>query len=314
MNSFSDSIDSARSVFDPFFLPFLTETFYKYGLSRASEAALYSLRAGGKRIRPVISINSYYANEKITKDESSITLKNLLILSSSIECIHTYSLIHDDLPSMDDDDFRRGKPTCHKEFDVPTAILAGDALNSLGFYLIGLIETEDPKVLRDLLSYLHQGAGVPGMITGQMEDLEEEGKAGLSSHRKNISSAEKLISIHEKKTGALIHSSFLMGNRLREDYAERETVLSEYAKEIGLLFQITDDILDVEGSKESLGKTPGKDADSGKLTYPGLYGMEKAKQIRDDSRDKALGLAESLESNQFHFFKGLPKYIAERKN
>jgi len=315
VNSFLNHLESAKSLFDPFFIPTIQNILNSFSPSRVSDASIYSLQAGGKRIRPIILINSYYANQDFPEPNADdINLKNLLLLASAIESIHTYSLIHDDLPAMDNDDMRRGMPTCHKKFDVPTAILAGDALNSLGFYLIRLINSDEADLFKDCLEYLHEGAGIPGMITGQMEDLEEEGKSEISDYRKNLSQKERLLSIHGKKTGALIIASFLLGNRLRSDFKERETTIRKYAEEIGILFQITDDILDVEGSKESLGKTPGKDASSGKLTYPSLFGMETAKKMRDDSKNKAYSFAMDLESETNQFFKGLPNYIAERKN
>lgn len=239
MSSFSYHLESAKSLFDPFFIPTIQTILKGFSPSRVSEAALYSLQAGGKRIRPAIAINSYYANQNIPKPNTEdINLNNLLYLSSAIESIHTYSLIHDDLPSMDDDDMRRGMPTCHKKFDVPTAILAGDALNSLGFYLVRFINSNDANLLKDCLDYLHEGAGIPGMITGQMEDLEEEGKSGTSEYRKSLSRKERLLSIHEKKTGALIIASFLLGNRLRSDFKEREAKIKEYSKEIGIYFKL----------------------------------------------------------------------------
>ncbi|GBF43349.1 geranyltranstransferase [Leptospira ellinghausenii] len=268
---------------------------------------MYSLKAGGKRVRPIFVLNSFFEPNKLTQGIGSHNL-SVLLASLAVECIHTYSLIHDDLPAMDDDDTRRGKPTCHKQFDEATAILAGDTLNSLSFYLLSMMDSEDPFLIRDSIQILHKGAGLKGMIQGQMEDIEEE------KNPSNRDRESKLLSIHEKKTGALIESSFLLGNRLRPDWKERESVLSSYAKEIGLLFQITDDILDVEGNLEELGKTPGKDAKAGKLTYPSLYGMEKTKSLRSDSVNKAITLATELSSMNHEFFLGLPKYIAERKN
>lgn len=264
------------------------------------EAMNYSVAAGGKRVRPLFLL----AVLDILKVEHC----EALTVGSIIEMVHTYSLIHDDLPAMDNDDTRRGKPTCHKQFDEATAILAGDTLNSLSFQLLSMMDANDPNLLRDSIQILHQGAGMTGMILGQMEDIEEE-KNPSSNARES-----KLESIHEKKTGALITSSFLLGNRLRADWKEREFVLTRYAKEIGLLFQITDDILDVEGNLAELGKTPGKDAKAGKLTYPSLYGLEKSKLLRDQTLGKAISLAAELPSLHNEFFLGLPKYIAERKN
>ncbi|WP_409037461.1 polyprenyl synthetase family protein [Leptospira levettii] len=303
--TFTEILQNSKRIFDSFFDSYTTTLFSPK--TRITEACLYSLKAGGKRVRPIFVLNSFFEPNKLTqvietKDHS------VLLASLAVECIHTYSLIHDDLPAMDDDDTRRGKPTCHKQFDEATAILAGDTLNSLSFYLLSMMETEDPFLIRDSIQILHKGAGLKGMIQGQMEDIEEEKNPSKTDRE------SKLLSIHEKKTGALIESSFLLGNRLRPDWQERESVLSSYAKEIGLLFQITDDILDVEGNLEELGKTPGKDAKAGKLTYPSLYGMEKTKSLRSESVNKAISLATELSSMNHEFFLGLPKYIAERKN
>ncbi|MCW7461121.1 polyprenyl synthetase family protein [Leptospira limi] len=303
--TFTEILQNSKQIFDSFFESYTPTLFSPK--SRITEACLYSLKAGGKRVRPIFVLNSFFEPNKLTQ---SIETQNhsVLLASLAVECIHTYSLIHDDLPAMDDDDTRRGKPTCHKQFDEATAILAGDTLNSLSFYLLSMMDSEDPFLIRDAIQILHKGAGLKGMIQGQMEDIEEEKNPSKTDQE------SKLLSIHEKKTGALIESSFLLGNRLRPDWKERESVLSSYAKEIGLLFQITDDILDVEGNLEELGKTPGKDAKAGKLTYPSLYGMEKTKSLRSESVNKAISLATELSSMNHEFFLGLPKYIAERKN
>ncbi|TGL50289.1 polyprenyl synthetase family protein [Leptospira kemamanensis] len=305
-NSFPNILQTSKQLFDSFFESFTPKLFSPK--TRITDACLYSLQAGGKRVRPIFVLNSFFGPSELPKHVSDLKNDSVLLASLAVECIHTYSLIHDDLPAMDDDDTRRGKPTCHKQFDEATAILAGDTLNSLSFYLLSMMETNDPFLIRDSIQILHAGAGMTGMIQGQMEDIEEE-KNPSTTNRES-----KLHSIHEKKTGALIESSFLLGNRLRPDWSEREAVLSRYAKEIGLLFQITDDILDVEGNLEELGKTPGKDAKAGKLTYPGLFGMDKAKSLRSESVDKAISFARELPSLHHEFFLGLPKYIAERKN
>jgi len=314
MNAFLLSVDNAKSHFDSFFLPFIKSILSSYSNSRVSDACLYSLEAGGKRIRPIIAINSYYGKNPFPNTFfENLSQQNILNIASALECLHTYSLIHDDLPSMDDDDLRRGRPTCHKQFDVPTAILAGDALNSLGFYILSLLEV-DTSTLKSCFTYLHEGVGIPGMITGQMEDLQEEGKALVSIKEKNISREDRLESIHSKKTGALIVASFLLGNRLREDYSDRENLIRQYGKEIGLLFQITDDILDVEGNELEIGKTPGKDQRSGKLTYPALYGMEQSKKLRENTKERAISIAKQLKEEDNSFLIGFPNYLAERKN
>ncbi|MCZ8341693.1 MAG: polyprenyl synthetase family protein [Leptospira sp.] len=310
-DTFLSSISSTKHLFESFFESQIPIIFQPN--SRITEACIYSLKAGGKRIRPIFVLQSFYRGKPFpqTFEESDF---DLLLLALSIEFIHTYSLIHDDLPSMDNDDTRRGFPTCHIQFDEATAILAGDALNSLAFALIANISSRytdnDRNLIRDLIQILHGGAGLGGMILGQNLDLLQE-KQPI-----NDPDLEKdlLLSIHAKKTGALIESSFLLGNRMREDNLLSSSLIQSYAKEIGLLFQITDDILDVEGSKDELGKTPGKDEKSGKLTYPSLFGMQTAKSLKNQSMEKAITLAKQLPSGEQFFFLELPKYIAERKS
>ncbi len=314
MDAFKKSLEQAKLLFDSYFLPQISTYFQSFPSSRVSEAAMYSLGAGGKRIRPIIAINSYYAN----KNFDSIFLKtqdqlNILLISAALECLHTYSLIHDDLPSMDNDDLRRGLPTNHIKFDEVTAILAGDALNSFGFYLLSELNVSS-KELKDCFQILHDGVGLPGMITGQMEDLIEEGKSVPSNTNLGIDPMKRLYSIHSKKTGALIIASFLLGNRLRPDHADRKNDLKIYGEQIGLLFQITDDILDVEGDSNTIGKTPGKDQNSGKLTFPTLFGLDEAKRLRDITKDHALAIASKLDTKTDSFFMGFPTYLAERKN
>ncbi|EMJ88197.1 polyprenyl synthetase family protein [Leptospira meyeri] len=302
----SDILTNSKQLFDTFFESYTKELFQP--LTRITDACLYSLKAGGKRIRPIFVLNSFFHPNHLPKKLNSKEHLSVYLAALAVECIHTYSLIHDDLPAMDDDDTRRGMPTCHIQFDEATAILAGDTLNSLGFYLLSLYENTDSTAIRDSIQILHKGAGMNGMILGQMEDIVEEKSPSAKGKE------SKLTSIHEKKTGALIEASFLLGNRLRPDWLERRSVISSYAKEIGLLFQITDDILDVEGNLADLGKTPGKDAKAGKLTYPSLYGMETTKRLRDESVSKAISLVSNLPSLNNEFFLGLPNYIAERKN
>ncbi|TGL51216.1 polyprenyl synthetase family protein [Leptospira meyeri] len=302
----SDILTNSKQLFDTFFESYTKELFQP--LTRITDACLYSLKAGGKRIRPIFVLNSFFHPNHLPKKLNSKEHLSVYLAALAVECIHTYSLIHDDLPAMDDDDTRRGMPTCHIQFDEATAILAGDTLNSLSFYLLSLYENTDSTAIRDSIQILHKGAGMNGMILGQMEDIVEEKSPSAKGKE------SKLTSIHEKKTGALIEASFLLGNRLRPDWLERQSVISSYAKEIGLLFQITDDILDVEGNLADLGKTPGKDAKAGKLTYPSLYGMETTKRLRDESVSKAISLVSNLPSLNNEFFLGLPNYIAERKN
>ena len=262
------------------------------------KAINYSLAAGGKRFRPVLCISAFQAGSK------SNVNKDIMYLASSLELIHTYSLIHDDLPSMDNDDLRRGKPSCHKQFSESTAILAGDAMNSLAFFLISRIK--DKSAIPDLLALLHTGAGGPGMVSGQMEDIENENKPAVTG--------KILHSIHNKKTGALIQASMLMGNRLRKDFKKREKNITEYSRKLGLLFQITDDILDIEGSAQDIGKTPGKDSAKGKITFPSVYGLGKSRLMIEKLVKDMIQIATKLEPANEIFLKTMPEYIAKRKN
>jgi len=296
LNLFNERKETIETYFEDAVFPVLRKNFHPI----LAEASIYSLSAGGKRVRPVLAISAYLSSKKYISE-------NILTVAAALECIHTYSLIHDDLPAMDNDDYRRGVLTCHKKFSESTAILAGDALNSYGFYLVSHLEVKDSNLLIDILELLHEGAGGPGMVSGQIEDLQLE-------NNPNLFNEDTLASIHKKKTGALIVSSLLIGNRLTENWEMKQYPFRYYGEKIGLLFQITDDILDEESSFEELGKTPGKDAASGKLTYPALYGMEKTKRLRDEIKQELISIAEHLEDSNSIFFKKLPVYIAERKN
>jgi geranylgeranyl pyrophosphate synthase len=187
----------------------------------------------------------------------------------AFELVHTYSLVHDDLPAMDDDDLRRGRPTCHVRFGEATAILAGDALQTLAFQIIAEDAALDARVRVRLIAELARAAGTPaGMIAGQAHDLAAESRADVT--------AAELDSIHRHKTGALIVAAARAGALVAEAGEVEIGLVSDYAAALGLLFQITDDLLDVTATAETLGKTPGKDARAQKATYPALHGLEAA--------------------------------------
>ena len=229
---------------------------------RAVHAAMrWSLFAGGKRLRPALVV--------ATGGAFGAPLKHLTRTACAFELIHTYSLVHDDLPAMDDDDLRRGRPTCHVRFGEATAILAGDALQALAFQVIAEDAELEPGVRVRLVAELARAAGTPeGMVAGQAHDLAAESRADVS--------AAELDSIHARKTGALIVAAARAGAIVAEaDESEIQRV-SDYAAALGLLFQITDDLLDVTATAETLGKTPGKDARAQKATYPALHGLEAA--------------------------------------
>lgn len=225
------------------------------------DAMLYSLQAGGKRIRPLYTL--------AVLQELDIHNEDAIIVASTIEMIHTYSLIHDDLPAMDNDDLRRGKPTNHKVFGEALAILAGDALVTLAFGIIARLKNISPDLKIDLIDKLSFSAGAEGMVGGQVLDMLGEGQT---------LTLEQLEEVHLNKTGALLSYSILAGAIITNVSEEIRSALERYAFHIGLAFQIQDDILDVEGTSEQLGKTAGKDLKSEKNTYPSILTMEGAKK------------------------------------
>ncbi|HWP83657.1 MAG TPA: farnesyl diphosphate synthase [Terriglobia bacterium] len=227
-------------------------------------AMRYSLFAGGKRLRPILCLETAH----LLADQPHPDLE---AIASTLELIHTYSLIHDDLPALDNDDFRRGKPTCHKVFGEALAILAGDALLTLAFRVLATLPQSPSEVKAALAAELSGAAGtVDGMIGGQVADLE----AGLER-----SSPEKLEYIHRSKTAALFRASVVMGAIAGRAEPAALDRLAQFGHRAGLAFQIADDILDVESSTETLGKTAGKDAAQKKLTYPALYGVQRSRQL-----------------------------------
>jgi len=234
------------------------------------EAMRYSALNGGKRLRPMLLIAAGHL--------SDADAKILYPLGMAIEMIHAYSLIHDDLPAMDDDSLRRGKPTCHIQFDEATAILAGDALLTESFVILSHLEGISDSAKIKLIQLFSHSAGASGMVGGQMMDLEGE--------ERKITSDE-LVAIHRLKTGKLIKALILAGAIAGN--AEEKTLmhLTEFADNIGLAFQVKDDILDVTGTSEELGKTAGKDLEQEKSTYVTLLGLEKATTILDELIDKA---------------------------
>jgi len=231
-------------------------------------AMRYSLFAGGKRIRPILCLEAARA---VADDVPGVEAA-----ACALEMVHTYSLIHDDLPALDNDDLRRGKPTCHKVFGEAIAILAGDALLTLAFRV--LAEAEGPDCCRraDMLRELAAAAGTPGgMIAGQVCDLEGEGKKP---------DPQLLESIHRAKTGALLRASVRIGAICAGARAEQLEALSRYGERTGLAFQIVDDLLDVESTPEQLGKTPGKDAAQHKITFPAVYGIDESRKMAEIER------------------------------
>jgi farnesyl diphosphate synthase len=230
--------------------------------ARVFDAMRYSSLGGGKRLRAFFVL----ASATLFRVGALPAMRT----ASAIEFVHAYSLIHDDLPAMDDDDLRRGKPSCHKQFDEATAILAGDALQALAFEVLAHEETHgDAAVRTHLVSDLAKASGAQGMVGGQMLDLLAETRPDLS--------IGAITRLQRLKTGALISFSCTAGAILGKASEPLRAALSAYAHDLGLAFQIVDDLLDIEGSAEELGKTPGKDAASGKATFVSILGKERAR-------------------------------------
>jgi len=231
-------------------------------------AMRYSLFAGGKRIRPLLAIAAAHA-----VSDAPIGIESC---ACALEMIHTYSLIHDDLPALDNDDFRRGRPTCHKVYGDAMAILAGDALLTLAFEVLAKMQHADAATRIELVRELATASGtVGGMIGGQVNDIEGEGKHPT---------AHLLESIHRAKTGALLRASVRMGAIYAGAAADQLAALTSFGEHTGLAFQIVDDILDVEQSSEALGKTAGKDAAQKKITFPAVYGIDRSREMAEEER------------------------------
>lgn len=263
------------------------------------EAMRYSLFAGGKRVRPLLAIAAAEALGAKTA--------GLLPIASSLELIHTYSLIHDDLPAMDNDDFRRGRPTCHKVFGEAIAILAGDGLLTMAFEVLS-----DPRRLRSvsanrLLAITREiatASGVFGMVGGQVVDMQSEGKDV---------DFPTLEYIHTRKTGALIRASVRVGALYAKAGEKRLKALTRYGEMAGLAFQIADDILDITGTQEEIGKDVGSDLEKGKKTFPGFYGLEESRRRAKEVVGHALAALKDFD-RKADPLRELAKYIINRVN
>jgi geranylgeranyl diphosphate synthase type II len=268
-------------------------------LANHIKAMRYSLFAGGKRIRPILALAAAEALHARSEP--------LLPVACALECIHTYSLIHDDLPAMDNDDLRRGKPTCHVVFGEAEAILAGDGLLSFAFELLSHADAQQtisPVAQLRMINLIAKAIGPVGMVGGQSLDLAAEGQA---------ISFEHLRLIHGYKTGALITASVQAGAIFGQANEEQFAALSRYGVQIGLAFQIVDDLLDVEGTTENLGKTAGADAERNKATYPAFFGVAKTKIMAKEAVEEALTALEIFDA-QAEPLRALARYIYERNN
>ncbi|MBH3338165.1 polyprenyl synthetase family protein [Pseudomonas mendocina] len=268
-------------------------------LERLYQAMRYSVMNGGKRVRPLLV---YAACEALEGD-----IERADGAACAVELIHAYSLVHDDLPAMDDDDLRRGQPTTHKAFDEASAILAGDALQSLAFGVLAdrRSNPQDAEIRLQMVEVLSQAAGPAGMVGGQAIDL---GSVGLQLDQ------QALEVMHRHKTGALIEASVALGALAsgNPDELARKALL-QYARAIGLAFQVQDDILDVESDTATLGKTQGKDEAHDKPTYPALLGLDAAKDYALELRDQALHVLRPF-GNSAEPLRELARYIVERRS
>ncbi len=263
------------------------------------ESMKYSVFAGGKRLRPILCLAA--------ADAVGLPQRAALRIACSLELIHTYSLIHDDLPSLDDDDYRRGRRTNHKVFGDAMAILAGDGLQTLAFEWVSnpsVYSAQNRKNVPRVVNELAHYAGYQGMVGGQVDDvLSERKKPSLS----------KVLSIHRRKTGALLLSSVKLPALLAGASPRKVSALTEYGRSAGLAFQIVDDILNETGESKKLGKTAGSDRSRGKMTYPSVIGLEKSKREVERLTRRAVQALESFNAKADPL-KAIARYMAERTN
>ena len=251
-------------------------------LARLVEAMRYSMLGGGKRVRPTLCME--------VADVFGAEPELVLPSAAAIELIHTYSLIHDDLPAMDDDDFRRGRPTTHREYGEAMAILAGDAFFGESLTLITVHQEGSPEQVLEVVRELAGSTGVNGMVGGQVIDMNQTGIGDATD-------SETLRMIHTYKTGALIKSSARIGAILAGAGERDQVAISEYANELGLCFQIVDDVLDATSTREVLGKSAGSDAEQGKATFVGVYGLDGAKREADEASERALSALSTIDGD-----------------
>jgi farnesyl diphosphate synthase len=264
--------------------------------ARLFEAMRYATLAGGKRIRAFLVMQS--------GRQFGVDRRALSRAAAAVECVHAYSLVHDDLPAMDDDDLRRGKPTTHKQFDEATAILAGDALLTHAFTLLAAQETHpDPHVRCELVARLAQASGSNGMVGGQMMDIDAKGE---------LTDIGQITRLQRLKTGALISFAVDAGAIMGKASATARHALSNYAQELGLAYQIADDLLDVEGDPVQMGKAAGKDLRAGKATFVTILGPERARAQAQLLADQAAAHLEVFDEKA-DLLRGLAAYVVNRR-
>ena len=303
MADFARYLQQQQQRFNEGFLAHLGNKPSEFGsaavdLDRLFAAMGYSSGNGGKRVRPLLI---YAAAEALSYGGDSADLDKT---AAAMEMIHCYSLVHDDLPAMDDDELRRGQPTCHIAYDEATAILAGDALQCRAFELLAELQSVPADLKLALVQALAAAAGARGMVGGQAIDL-----ASVDSQI----SLDQLQDMHRLKTGALIQCAVQMGGIMAEANSTEQAKLRDYARAIGLCFQVQDDILDIESSTEVLGKTQGADQALNKPTYPALMGLEPAKAYAQQLRDEAIAALDGF-SDKAWALRELANYIVSRKH
>jgi geranylgeranyl pyrophosphate synthase len=298
IRTFADFLDDQRHRIESQLWGLTNQEEQKYceKLQRLSQASYYALVNGGKRVRPMMV---YLAAQGINTPKTDTALDHA---ARATELLHTYSLIHDDLPAMDDDDIRRGKPSLHKAYDEATAILVGDGLQAKAFELIADAPDLSAEQKVRMIKVLANAAGMEGMVGGQYIDIQATD---------SDMTLEELQAMHSLKTGALIRASLALGGIAAGASEEQLAALDEYGTHIGLAFQVVDDILDVEGDEATLGKTQGKDAEANKPTYVKLMGLEGAKTEAQRLLEAALGALDSFGESADHL-RDLARYIVER--
>ena len=273
-------------------------------LAAISGAMRYSVFAGGKRVRPALVV--------LAGEACGASFRDLLPGGAAIEMIHTFSLVHDDLPALDDDDLRRGRPTLHKVQGEAMAVLAGDALLNQAFAVLAAEPASaSPERRLRAVRLMAEAVGVAGMIGGQVLDLENEGAVVPGGRSGRERAAQVLERIHRLKTGALIEASTRLGGIYAGAGNDRSKLLGGIGAELGLLFQISDDILDEVGSSEQLGKTAGKDRQAAKLTYPHLFGLDGSREKARQAADRCLALVEKLPARR-RLFRSLVAFLVHR--
>ena len=287
-----NTLDTKETIFN-FINDEILKYLKKYSGEEMYEPMKYCIQAGGKRFRPMVLL--------LTSQAFCNNYENAVPFAVALECIHTYSLIHDDLPSIDNDDIRRGKPTCHKKFDEATAILAGDGLLNISFeIMLDKLKNSFDKKYIDVIQCIALSARTKGMIAGQVLDIKAEGN-------KNISSQE-LFKIYENKTGKLILASMKCGAIIGNANEEQLKIVEDIAYKLGIAFQIQDDILDIEGNQDEIGKPIKSDLKNDKSTYVSIYGLKKAKKDYQILSQEVLEGLEKLgfkEKNIYNYIKDL---------